>query len=437
MITHSIVVDHDIDLANNYAQNDGRFFGHDNLAAGLHALPSRTGHLTPIHDIGLSVALVPAYMIARTLSALPTDSQLRRFRMTRGLFTYSIVGLFLMAFTAAGLTLLAEGLSSIALSRDAMLLTIAAGISPPIVSHAFLVFPEVVGLFVTCVVVWFSLKTSERDDSSRFVAIALLLGALPWVHHKFLLYAPGLLFTMCHARWPLVREQRRSDTAAAIVLFLIPQLALHAWTWREWGTLGGSLTTEGTPFSLTTLRSGAVGLWIDRQSGLLAYAPMYWILPACWCATWKRTWPYIIPAALVYLPAAAYDIGWWAGFAPAARYLVPAVPLFLVPIAGALGVRWLRWTALALVVPQLAIDLVIWQRPRSLWPLDTGANAALEALGAAGRAYERLLPSIRTDGVTLAAVAIVIVVIGTVVVVARYAPVADDVQPWPEDVWRA
>src|SRR5207249_5571398 len=243
---------------------------------------------------------------------------------------------------------------------EAAFLAIAAGISPPIVSHAFLVFPEVAAFFITCIVVWFSLKVSEPDDSSTFIVIVLLLGLLPWVHHKYLLYVPGLLFVMCHARWVLVRELSRGDGAAAIALFLIPQIALHAWTLREWGTLGGSLTTEGAPFSLGMLKSGSVGLWIDRQSGLLAYAPIYWVLPVCWCLTWRRTWPYLVPVILLFLPAAAYVVGWWAGFAPAARYLVPAVPLFLVPMANALHVRWVRWTALVLFVPQAALDVVVW-----------------------------------------------------------------------------
>ena len=57
MVTHSIVVDHDMDVANNYADNDGRFFGHDRLEMGLHAVPARNGHVRPIHDVGLAVAL--------------------------------------------------------------------------------------------------------------------------------------------------------------------------------------------------------------------------------------------------------------------------------------------------------------------------------------------------------------------------------------------
>ena len=185
------------------------------------------------------------------------------------------------------------------------------------------------------------------------------------------------------------------------------------------------------------LKSGAVGLWIDRQYGLLAYAPVYWIVPVCWGLTWKRTWPYFVPVVLLFVPAAAYVVGWWAGFAPAARYLVPAVPLLLVPIAGALRRRWVRWSALALCVPQLAIDAVVWQHPRTLWPQDSGSNPALEMLGAVGRAYEHLLPSIRTEGVTLAAVVLAIVMIGIVVVAARFPARSDEIMPWPPaGVWR-
>jgi hypothetical protein len=59
-------------------------------------------------------------------------------------------------------------------------------------------------------------------------------------------------------------------------------------------------------------RLGLVGLWIDQRSGLLAYAPLYWIVPPCWWITWKRTWPFMIPFVVLYMPAAAFVIGWWA-----------------------------------------------------------------------------------------------------------------------------
>jgi hypothetical protein len=144
-------------------------------------------------------------------------------------------------------------------------------------------------------------------------------------------------------------------------------------------------------------------LWIDRQSGLLAYAPIYWILPACVVLTWRQTWPFLIPAVLLYLPAAAFVIGWWAGFAPAARYLVPALPLLLVPMAAALRYKAVRWAVAALSVPQLLLDAAVWQRPRTLWPAAEG-NPALAMFGALGRLYELVLPPIQQEGVTMSTV---------------------------------
>src|SRR5438034_3928022 len=96
MIAESLVTDHDLDVANNYARNDGRLFGHDHLDMGLHAVRSRTGRVLSIHDVGLAVALAPVYAVARALAQYPSEGLLRRFRMDRVLFAYSLIGLFLI-----------------------------------------------------------------------------------------------------------------------------------------------------------------------------------------------------------------------------------------------------------------------------------------------------------------------------------------------------
>jgi hypothetical protein len=401
MITQSLVADGDLDLANNYANNDGRLFGHDGLTIGLHAVRTRSGRTLSIHDVGVGVVLVPVYVVARQIASVTSEALLRRFKMDRGLFTYSLVGLCLIALTTAGVVLLAAGLTQLAGTSRAMLVVLAAAVSPPIASHAFLVFPEVIALFVSCVVVWYSLKTPDTSDARMLLVVMLLIGALPWMHHKYLLYVPGLVFVVAWHRWPLIRAHP-GTTGIAMLMFALPPIALLAWTWHEWGTFGGALTTEGVPFSMSALKAGAVGLWVDRQSGLLAYAPIYWVLPACVVLTWRRSWPFLLPAFLLYLPAAAFVIGWWAGFAPAARYLVPAMPLLLVPMAAALRFSTIRGALYGLGVFQAAIDIVVWQHPRALWPAPPG-NPALALLGGAGRAYESALPAIQSRGVTMEA----------------------------------
>jgi hypothetical protein len=397
IMTQSLVADRDLDLANNYAGNDGRLFGHDHLDVGLHAIPARTGHTRSIHDVGLGVGLVPVYVVAQQIAQLPSAETLKRFRMDRGLFTYSIVGLFLIGLTAGSLMLLGLGLAELAGPRIAAAVVLVLGISPPVVSHSFLVFPEVVALSVSCAVVWFALKRPSDRDVEVLLALVLAIGLLPWMHHKFLLYAPGLLALIACERWPLVRGLSRATAAVAAALFLLPQAALHVYTLQEWGTLGGALTTERLPFSFDTFKTGWAGVWVDRQQGLLAFAPVFWLFAASAILTVRRTWPYVAVSLLVYVPAAAYVVAWWAGFAPAARYVVPVIPLWTVPIADALRFRPVRMAAIVLLVPQLLIDAVVWQHPRWLWPA-TPTNAALDALGPIGRAYEALLPPLQVEG---------------------------------------
>src|SRR5438128_7797456 len=97
---------------------------------------------------------------------------------------------------------------------------------------------------------------------------------------------------------------------------------------------------------------------------------------------------------LMSILAAAFVIGWWLVFAPAARYLAPSVPLLLVPMAEALRYRAVRFAIAVLLVPQAVIDAVIWQHPRWMWPAPEG-NVALHSLGLMGRMYGDLLVNVQ------------------------------------------
>jgi hypothetical protein len=325
IIAESLRSDGDLALANNCAQDDGRLFGHAGLQNDAQAVPSRLGDVRSIHPLGLPVMLLPVYAVAQTLADIPSASLLRRVRMDRGLFAYSIVSLSLAGLTAFALALLAAGLANVVQPQYAAAVAIAVGVSPPAVSHAFLVFPEIVAFAVTCGVVWFSLRRPGARDWTVLMLLTALIGALPWFHVKYFVYAPALLLLLTLTRWSDVRTLPRARQPIAVLLFLAPQVALAGWSWYEWGAIGGALTTEGVPLSWTYVINGVTGLLFDRQSGLLAYAPLYWIVPACWWLTRRQTWIYAAPIAMLYLPAAAF-VMWWAGFAPAARYLVPATP---------------------------------------------------------------------------------------------------------------
>jgi len=151
----------------------------------------------------------------------------------------------------------------------------------------------------------------------------------------------------------------------------------------------------GLPFRLSGMMRGALGLLFDREHGLVGYAPVYLIVPACFALTWKASRRLLVPILILFIPMSAYVV-WWSGFAPAARYLVPLTPLAALPVAVALDRTVVRRVGWVLVAFQAAITAYVWAHPRTLWPKELGTNDALEGIPIVGRLYERALPSIAT-----------------------------------------
>ena len=150
---------------------------------------------------------------------------------------------------------------------------------------------------------------------------------------------------------------------------------------------------DGIPMTLGGTGRGLAGLWLDRQYGILAYSPVYLLLPAYWAiAAGHMPWA-ALPVLAMVVPMAAF-VEWWGGFSPAARYLVPIVPFCAMAATYALRKKVVWWTGILLVVPQILVVGYAWQHPRTLWPIDD-RNPLLMQLGALGRAYEHALPSLR------------------------------------------
>lgn len=390
IVAESLLRDGDIDLRNNYAGEDSRRFGVDNLLVEGHAREARGGRYLTVHDTGVPIALLPIHAAATSLSRFVPETALRRFRLTPGLFAYSLISLFIISITAA-----AAGIAQRALVADgvepplASSAVLATWLSPPVLSNGFVVFPEPFALLVTS---W-ALHVATRPALGRGAALAfaLALGLLPWMHRKYAIYVAGLLVAV----W--VYRRGRPDAlgwggrAAALALFAAPQAALALWMWRQWGHVGGALALEGAPFSWDTLRIGTLGMLVDRENGLLVWGPIYLLLPVMWALDWRRNRAWLIPCAGLFFLSAAHH-QWWAGFSPAGRFLMPLVPLFAFVGAPALREPAIRAAAILLLVPQALVSAYGWQRPRALWPIGDGHNRVLRALAPW---LEALLPSLR------------------------------------------
>lgn len=391
IITQSLIADGDLDLANNYANNDARLFGHADLTDDGHTVVTPAGATQSKHDIGLPVLLLPIYGAAEVIAQWIPEAWLSYFQLNQGLFAYALISLALNALTACGMALLAQALGAGADSRASWLVLLVA-ISPPVVSHAFLVFPETIALFVTALVVWAARKVRPDEQARyRLHMVLFCLGVLPWLHRKYSIYVFALAWLLLFLRREVVTRWSSARRVLAAALFLLPHAVFYLVSLSVWGSVLGPQAHDESPFSAHALIAGVPGLLVDRQSGLLTFAPLYLPIAAAWALTWKRTWPYLIPFLALYFPLAAYR-EWWAGFSPAARYLAPTVPLMLVVLASAIEWRGMRTVVAMLAVPQLVIDAVVWQCPGWLWPQYSSHNQLLEALWIPGRLFEAMLP---------------------------------------------
>jgi len=426
MVAQSLWADGDLDLRNNYAAFQSQRFGAGELEPGPHVRETRRGALFPVHDIGVPVLLLPVYVAATAASELTPPSVLLRFRMTQGLFAYSLLSLFIIGLTtaAAAITrsaLIAEGAPPGLASGVVLVMWLA----PPILSNSFLVFPEPFALLTTAWAVRFAARPRGDAPTVRHTLLFMTaLGLLPWIHRKYALYVALLLLAVWWRGRASAARPAPLIRVPALACFVAPQIGLAIWTWYHWGTVGGPLMLDRAPFSAAALPVGALGLLVDRENGLFVWAPIYLLLPATWWMARRRDLVWLLPAAGLFLPSAAHD-QWWGGFAPAARFLVPMVPLFALVGVPALKDDLFRRASVALLLPQILIAAYGWQYPRTLWPQGDGQNRVVGAIAPWLGSTAGLLPSLRSPSPDLAQAMLAaagIVVVNAVVWLAVATP---------------
>jgi hypothetical protein len=271
IIDESIVSDGDLDLRNNYAESDGKWFGHESLIDDAHTRVTPWGAAWSKHDIGLPLLMLPVYAVATRAASHAPEEVLKRFRMSRGLFAYSLMGLSLITAVAYGCTRLFEALRDVAARADApapvaMTVTLAMALTPPVLSHAFLVFPETVAFVVVCLVLRAAWSAADDLRPRHVAGLALALGLTPWLHRKFSFFVAGLAVALVMSKPAWFARQRSGVKGLFAALFLFPQIALHAWTFAVWGSVGGPQMMDDPRFSVSAFNTGVFGLWLADLS---------------------------------------------------------------------------------------------------------------------------------------------------------------------------
>jgi hypothetical protein len=377
LIAHSLAFDRDLDLANNY--RTASLITANTLEPERHARMV-DGRLRPVHDIGMPLLFAPAvgmaYMLAERLGERIPPRWLQRARLNEGLLfrhQMSLLMALLTGLLGRELFLLFRDLSG--QPRHALLWALLFTLSPPILSHSFLFFTEIPTALIA-LAVFRRLTTRPMDSVARGGVLGILAGLLVLVHTRNVGLLGGLLAIAAVGAW---RRQISWPAFGALLAGAATAVALRtAVTFMLWGSL---VATPHAAFAADVSVVGTTqqvfvrftGLLLDREHGLLTYAPIYVLAFAGLVfsarkASWLRVavglvgLAYLLP---ILLPQVNVH-GWRGGWSPAARFIVPIAPLLCVA-AYQYALAAPRWALAPVVLLQLLLNAYVWQFPKTLW----------------------------------------------------------------------
>ncbi|MCC7494614.1 MAG: hypothetical protein IT204_19810 [Fimbriimonadaceae bacterium] len=311
--TVSLWQDGDADLGNDYGQGRWRaFFPSDWLrrATGLpgplldpHEVGGPDGRRRPIHQLGLSLLLLPGYALGGVAGA----------RLT---------GLLLAVLAAVAVVRLATTLAGEE-GWDAACLVL---FTSPLLTLGPTLHTEGAALGGLA---WLGHLAVHPAPRRRELALgALLAGGLVWIHLKLLPLVALLALTIAWRQ----RRVAASGPLFGLAVGLLTQLAWFAAVYGSWALDapqrcgGGKFPGPGSGNPLL----GLPGLLVDPQDGLFAVSPAWLLLLPGWRLAWadRRARPLLL-AALGHLALIASFLLWRSGFAPGGRQLLPALALTL------------------------------------------------------------------------------------------------------------
>ncbi len=374
LVTESLVRDHDLDLANQYADLQHSRVGRTDLLPQLGDPVGPRGERFSRHEPFLPLLMIPGYALAGLPGAIATIA------LFGSLLARSTIRLFED-----------EGIDD---STIRLLFPLVA-FGPPIFFYAVRIWPEVPAAF--CFV-----EAVRGVRQRRPLRWATALFALVLLKLRFLFIAVVLL-----AR--ALRTRRQIAAAAIIVaipvvvVWLISGSPMNVHTWRE--------LIPGTPRAMAI---GLFGLLLDGAAGILFQAPIY-VLGVIALTRW-RTMPagfrLGMSSAALYVLYLMPRSEWHGGWSPPLRYIVVLTPLLALGCAAI----WQR-VAAAPIVAATAWSIALVAHglayPWRLFHVANGENVVGETLSTLWHSdFSRLFPSfIRPNFAAIVAAIVAVIAI--------------------------
>ncbi len=291
MTTTSLYKDGDINIANNYAQEDYFTFysrkDFPRLKLGIYGREGRKGrgYIYPINLPGISVLMLPFYWLSRFLSG-----RWLTFILKTSLSLWaSLLGLQLYLYAR-------ERWENERLSLGLWALY---SFSAPVLFYAIHLYPE---LPVACLAFFVFRKMTGRPRLSLFALAlcGLLLGLLPWLGLKYTFFFWPLFLISLYF---LIKEHRAGARIAAFVLPALASTALfYLFVHNLYGTFSPFAVYEGvmSPGRAEALKETLLGIplrarvdtfldyFLDQRDGLLLYSPLYFFSFLGLVDLWRR-----------------------------------------------------------------------------------------------------------------------------------------------------
>ena len=330
VLTHSLLVDHDIQIGNNFEDRDYRAFYPGPLKPHL-ATPGAHGEVYMIHSPGAPALLLPGYALAGYHGATITMALIAAL---------AVLVQFRLAAEVAG-------------QRAALLTWIAVAFTIPFAPFSWMIYPEMPAALVAALAalwLWIPVPTKATTWFLRGMALAVY----PWLHIKFTPLMLCLAACLTIRLWPRVRL-----ALALSIPMLISVLLWMSWFYAMYGSFspftpyGSPNLNSGMPFHVDDMARATLGLLFDRSFGVLLYSPVFVLAPAGWwrMVRHRRSRWYCVGltvAVIVFVLSLTTTFMWWGGASAPGRFLVPAVPLVAAMVAASIGdLRHPAWRSLA------------------------------------------------------------------------------------------
>lgn len=380
IIAHSLLVDHDFDLANNYDQKDYQQFLKPGVIIQPHTVPgAKPGSRLSFHSPGVSFLILPFYFLSRLLGR-------------PALTFFPRVGICLWgAFFCWQIFLLIKekGWGE----RLALKLWALSAFTSPIFFYSLHIYPEIIIACLSLVI--FRWLTQFPESKPYLLALTgLLLSSFLWFHAIKYIFIIIPLFLLALIKIFRTAQKLKnsfiflSPFLAGTLVYLAFQKSLYgsfnptSVSWQ--GAMGSKESLAFLKFILFSIPfrfrwETLAGYFLDQRDGLLFYAPIY-LFAFVGLITMLRkrnklawqiilvTWPYFLFSAFLTQRT---------GYAPQARPLVASLwgfSLFLGYFFLTNAKRSLAFLARLVLIYSLIITILLVFYPLNLYQETTAGT---------------------------------------------------------------